>query len=258
MMLQPLLADELAALPGVAHGFFTRRGGVSRGIYASLNCGPGSGDEAAAVRENRARVAAHLGAGGLISAHQVHGAEALIVDGPWPAEMGRPRADALVTATRGLALGVQTADCAPILLCEPRAGVIAAAHAGWRGALAGILEAAVAAMEGLGAQRRRIAATVGPSIGPDAYEVGPEFEAEFLRRDAASGAFFQRGDAGVRPRFDLPGYVLHRLRRAGIAGAGALAACTYTLGDDFFSYRRSRICGEADYGRQISAIVLTY
>jgi YfiH family protein len=255
-MVQPLLANELAGLPGIAHGFFTRKGGVSQGIYASLNCGPGSGDDAAAVRENRSRVAGHLGAGDLVSAHQVHGTTALVADRPWPAG-GRPQADALVTATRGLALGVLTADCAPILLAEPQAGVVAAVHAGWRGALAGVIEACLDAMGRLGAERRRICAAVGPCIGRAAYEVGPEFEAEFRRRDAASGAYFVQSSAEERSRFDLSGYALHRLQRAGVGQAGAVAACNFALPDDFFSYRRSRICGEADYGRQISAIVLT-
>lgn len=256
-MPQPFLADGLQGLRGVAHGFFTRTGGVSQGVYASLNCGPGSGDAAAAVRENRARAAAHLGAGDLVSAHQVHGTTALAVERPWPGSRSRPQADALVTATRGLALGVLTADCAPLLLAEPEAGVVAAVHAGWRGALAGIVEAAVAAMEGLGAQRRRIRAAVGPCIGLAVYQVGPEFAAEFHRRDAASAPFFVQDGPEARPRFDLSGYALHRLRQTGVAEAGAVAACNYTLADDFFSYRRSRVCGEADYGRQISAIVLT-
>jgi len=255
-MLKPLLNDALSGLAGIAHGFFTRRGGVSQGIYASLNCGPGSGDSAAAVRENRARVAAHLGARDLVSAKQVHGTRALILDALWP-EGERPQADALVTATRGLALGVLTADCAPILLADGQAGVVAAVHAGWRGALAGIIEAAVEAMEGLGAQRQRICASVGPCIGLEAYEVGPEFEAEFRSRDAASAAFFARDSAEARPHFDLSGYALHRLRGAGLAQAAAVPACNYTLQSDFFSYRRSRLCGETDYGRQISAIVLT-
>jgi YfiH family protein len=254
-MLQPFLADELADLSGIAHGFFTRRGGVSQGIYASLNCGAGSGDDAEAVRENRTRVAAHLGAADLVSAHQVHGTTALVVEGPWPA--GRPQADAMVTATRGVALGVLTADCAPVLIADPQAGVVAAVHAGWRGALAGIIEAALDAMEGLGARRRCLRAAVGPCIGRGAYEVGPDFEAEFLRRDAASAGFFVQDGTAARPRFDLSGYALDRLRRAGVAAAGALAACNYTLQDDFFSYRRSRVRGEAGYGRQISAIVLT-
>jgi hypothetical protein len=256
-MLQPILAEEIAGLPGIAHGFFTRNGGVSQGIYASLNCGPGSGDAAAAVRENRARVASHLGASDLVSAHQVHGTTAVVVDRPWSAD-ARPKADALVTATRGVALGVLTADCAPVLLAEPQAGVVAAVHAGWRGALAGIIEACLDAMEGLGARRRRICAAVGPCIGREAYEVGPEFEAEFRSRDAASAGFFAQDGGEARPRFDLSGYAVHRLRRAGVAQAGAVAACNFTLQDDFFSYRRSRIRGEADYGRQISAIVLTY
>jgi len=256
-MLQPLLADRLAGLPGIAHGFFTRRGGVSQGIYASLNCGPGSGDDAGAVQENRTRVAVHLGAGDLLSVHQVHGTTALAVDGPWPAGGPRPKADALVTATRGLALGVLTADCAPILLAEPRAGVVAAVHAGWRGALAGIVESCLDAMEGLGARRPLIRAVVGPCIGREAYEVGPEFEAEFRTRDAASAGFFVQGSAGARPRFDLSGYAVDRLRRAGIAEAHALGACSFALQDAFFSYRRSRVRGEEDYGRQVSAIVLT-
>jgi polyphenol oxidase len=255
-MLQPLLADRLAGLPGIAHGFFTRRGGVSQGIYASLNCGPGSGDDAGAVQENRTRVVAHLGAGDLLTAHQVHGTTALIVDGPWPSGE-RPKADALVTATRGLALGVLTADCAPILLAEPRARVVAAVHAGWRGALSGIIESCLDAMEGLGARRPLIRAAVGPCIGREAYEVGPEFEAEFRARDAASAVFFVRDSAETRPRFDLSGYAGDRLRRAGIAEAQTLEPCNFALQDEFFSYRRSRVRGEADYGRQISAIVLT-
>ena len=255
-MVQPLVADELSGLPGIAHGFFTRRGGVSQGIYASLNCGAGSQDDAASVRENRARVALHLGASKLVSAYQVHGTTALLVNEPWPADK-RPRADALVTATRGLALGVLTADCAPVLLAEPQAGIIAAAHAGWRGALAGIIEAALGAMERLGASRQRILASVGPCISQSAYQVGPEFEAEFLERDAASAHFFARTSTEMRPRFDLSGYVVHRLRQAGVAAAGEVRACSYAQQEDFFSYRRTRVRGEADYGRQISAIVLT-
>jgi len=255
-MPKPLLASGLARLPGIAHGFFTRHGGVSRGIYASLNCGAGSKDDPTAVRENRARVAAHLGASNFLSAYQVHGTTALVLDEPWPAGT-RPRADAMVTARPGLALGVLTADCAPVLLAEPHAGVVAAAHAGWRGALAGIVEATLHAMEGLGARRERILAAVGPCIGQDAYEVGPEFEAEFLRQDAASDRFFTRTHAGSRPRFDLAGYVAERLLRAGVEDAGGLEVCTYAQSEDFFSYRGSSARCEPDYGRQISAIVLT-
>jgi len=255
-MVQPLLADEIAGLPGIAHGFFTRRGGVSQGVYTSLNCGAGSRDDPASVRENRARVAMHLGASELVSAYQVHGTTALVVDAPWPAD-GRPQADAMVTATRGLALGVLTADCAPVLLADPQGHVVAAVHAGWRGALAGILEAALATMVRLGAAPERIRAAVGPCIGQAAYEVGPEFETEFRERDPASATFFARKSAEIRPRFDLSGYVAHRLRRAGVERAGGITACCYTLQEDFFSYRRSRLRGEMDYGRQISAIVLT-
>jgi polyphenol oxidase len=255
-MPQPLLAAGLARVPSIAHGFFTRHGGVSQGIYASLNCGTGSKDDSAAVRENRARVTSHLGAGDLVSAYQVHGTTALVVDEAWPPD-SRPQADAMVTARRGLALGVLTADCAPVLFAEPIAGVVAAAHAGWRGALSGILEAALAAMEGLGAKRERILAAVGPCIGQEAYQVGPEFEAEFLRQDGVSAGFFLRSHTGARPRFDLPAYVAHRLRQAGVEDAGSLGMCTYAREEDFFSYRGSRARNEPDYGRQISAIVLT-
>jgi YfiH family protein len=256
-MPQPVLVPELSALPGIAHGFFTRRGGVSEGIYASLNCGVGSRDSPGAVLENRARVARHLGAHRVVSAYQVHGTTAVVMDDASPAE--RPKADALVTAMRGLAVGVLTADCAPILLADARAGVVGAVHAGWRGALAGVAEAALDAMESLGAARRHIHAAVGPCIGPDAYEVGPEFEAEFLRHGPANARFFARVGAAARtrPTFDLPGYVAHRLREAGVAMVVGVDACNYTEHIDFFSYRRSQKRGETDYGRQISAIVLS-
>jgi polyphenol oxidase len=253
-MMQPVLIPELSVLPGIAHGFFTRRGGVSEGIYASLNCGPGSGDSPEAVQENRARVARHLSACKLVSAHQVHGTTAVIMDDDAPA--ARPKADALVTATPGLALGVLTADCAPILLADARARVVGAVHAGWRGALTGVAEAALDAMESLGAVRQHIHAAVGPCIGPSVYEVGPEFEAEFLKHDPANARFFARHDAGARPTFDLPGYIAHRLRRAGVAAVVAASICNHTAHREFFSYRGSQKRGEADYGRQISAIVL--
>jgi hypothetical protein len=256
-MPHPVLMPELSGLTGIAHGFFGRRGGVSEGIYASLNCGVGSEDSPEAVSENRARVARHLGARKLVSAYQVHGTTAVIMGDEPPAE--RPKADALVTAKRGVAVGVLTADCAPILLADAQAGVVGAAHAGWRGALAGIAEAAIGAMEGLGAARRHIHAAVGPCIGPDAYEVGPEFETEFLKRDPASARFFadKRWGAEARPTFNLPAYVAHRLREAGIAVIAATDICNYTEHPEFFSYRRSQKRGETDYGRQISAIVLS-
>jgi YfiH family protein len=251
----PIIADGLASA-GIAHGFFTRRGGVSQGGYAALNCGLGSKDAPEAVRENRALVAAHLGAGSLITAHQVHGTTAVVADGSWPLE-GRPRADAIVTTVRGLAVGVLTADCAPVLFADREAGVVAAAHAGWRGALAGILEATIATMQRVGARPRRIVAAVGPSIGQDAYQVGPEFEQAFLGLDAGNARFFMRPEPGARPHFDLGAYVGQRLERAGIAGNHVSKLCTFTDGAEFFSFRRSQALGEADYGRQISAIVLT-
>jgi polyphenol oxidase len=255
-MPKPLLAPGLSTLTGIAHGFFTRHGGVSSGIYASLNCGIGSRDDSAAVCENRGRVTSHLGARNLASAYQVHGTTALVVSRPWPLD-ARPKADAMVTATRGIAIGVLTADCAPVLFADAQARVVAAAHAGWRGALSGIVEAAIIAMEGLGARRERIFAAVGPCIGQGAYEVGPEFKAEFLDRDRDSGGFFSPVNINGRPRFDLSGYIVHRLQRAGVANAAALGVCTYARDEDFFSYRRTRSRQEPDYGRQISAIVLT-
>lgn len=252
----PLVAPNLAGADGIAHGFFTRHGGVSSGIYASLNCGLGSKDDPDAVRENRARVAGRLGARELISAYQVHGVVALTVIEGWPAGE-RPRADGMATAARGLALGVLTADCAPVLFADRHARVIGAAHAGWRGALAGVLEATLEAMERLGAMRRRVEAAVGPCIGPDVYEVGPDFETEFMIKDPQSGQFFSRLRNAERSRFDLAGYVEDRLMRAGVAGAVSVGACTFSSADDYFSFRGSQARKEPDYGRQISAIVLT-
>jgi hypothetical protein len=252
----PILANELSGNAGIAHGFFTRHGGVSRGIYASLNCGAGSKDDAAAVGENRGRVAAHLAAREIVSAHQVHGTNAVIVRKAWPAAE-RPRADALVTDTPGIAVGVLTADCAPVLFADARAGVVGAAHAGWRGALDGICEATIAAMEELGASRADIRAAVGPCIGTQAYQVGADFRLQFLDQDPASERFFTPPDASGRPHFDLSAYLVSRLEALGLAAAGANAACTFANAERFFSYRRSRVKNEGDYGRQISAIVLT-
>lgn len=256
-MPQSLIVEALSALPGIAHGFFTRRGGVSEGIYASLNCGVGSKDSAEAVRENRARVAARLGARKLMTCYQVHGTTAVIADNSAPANW-RPKADALVTATPGVALGVLTADCAPILFADRQARVIGAAHAGWRGAVTGIAESTIAAMEGLGATRRRMVAAIGPCIGPKVYEVGPELEAEFLAQDAANARFFTRATPEARPHLDLSAYLADRLQKAGLPVVTTVNnACSFTSEKDFFSYRRSRLKGESDYGRQISAIVLT-
>jgi len=255
-MLAPITAPCLEGSPRIRHAFFTRHGGVSQGIYASLNCGLGSKDEAAAVRENRARVAVHLRAGTVLTAHQIHSPTAVVVTQAWP-EAERPRADALVTASRGIAVGVLAADCTPVLFADSVAGVVAAAHAGWRGAIGGVLESTIASMESLGARRADIRAAVGPCIGQDAYEVGWDFERDFLQRDPDSQRFFAAPSPGARPHFDLPAYALHRLQRAGIGHACSCTYCTYTHADDFFSFRRSQARGDVDYGRQISAIVLT-
>jgi YfiH family protein len=251
-------ASTLAGCDGIRHGFFSRRGGVSSGIYGSLNCGPGSGDEAENVRQNRARVAETLGVEPhrLLTLYQIHSAKAVIVDKPWDA--GRPpEADAVVTGTPGVALGVLTADCAPMLLCDAKARIIGAAHAGWRGALSGIVDATVAAMEELGASPERIVAAIGPAISQEAYEVGAEFVELFLAEEPASAAFFITDESSGEPHFDLAGYVAERLARLGVGAITDLGLCTYCDETRLFSYRRSQHHGENDYGRQISAIVLT-
>ncbi len=260
--MQPIMADVLG---GVAHGFFTREGGVSAGVYASLNGGWGSGDDAAAVAENRARIAGRLGAAHLVSLHQVHSADAVAVTGPWggpgvgsgcgSGEADRPRADAMATDRPGLALAVLTADCAPVLLADARAGVVGAAHAGWKGALGGVLEAVVEAMEALGAERDRIVAAIGPTISQRAYEVGPEFVERFLEEDRENGRYFA-GGPGDRAVFDLPGYCLGRLGAAGVGVAAWTGHCTYSDPRRFFSYRRACHRGETDYGRLVAAIAL--
>jgi len=250
MTLSPLLADSL---DGVGHGFFTRQGGVSTGLYASLNGGPGSNDSAEVVTENRSRICAHLSIGALVSVYQVHGDRVEPVTGPWPG--ARPQADAMVTDRPGLGLAILTADCAPVLLAEPGAGVIGAAHAGWKGALAGVLEAVISAMEGLGAERSRIAAAIGPTISQRAYEVGPEFVERFLDEDRGFSRFFA-GGTGDRAMFDLPGFCLHRLRAAGVARVEWIGHCTYSDPDRFYSYRRTTHAREADYGRLVAAIAL--
>lgn len=242
-----------ALLDGLPHGFFTRQGGVSAGPYDSLNCGPGSGDDPAAVAENRARVAAHLGVApqGLRTVHQVHG-DAVVVAGPdAPAE--RPRADAQVTAQPGVAVGALAADCAPVLFADPEAGLVGAAHAGWRGALEGVLEATVARMAAMGARPERIRAVVGPCISQRAYEVGPEFVERFLDADREHARFFAGGAAG-KAQFDLPGFCLSRLRAAGVEHCAWTGHCTYADPMRFFSWRRTCHEGAADYGRLIAAI----
>jgi purine-nucleoside/S-methyl-5'-thioadenosine phosphorylase / adenosine deaminase len=252
-----LCASSLGAIDGLRHGFFTRQGGVSGGIYASLNCGPGSRDDTANVAENRARVAEILGVkpDRLLSLSQQHSAEAVTVKKPWDGAK-TPEADAMVTSTPGLALGVLTADCAPVLFADGEAGVIGAAHAGWRGALLGIVEATVKAMEKLGAAPERITAVIGPAISQKAYEVGSQYLEQFLAEEPGSGPFFVTDEASGEPHFDLPGYVGERLARAGVGQIADLGLCTYCEETRLFSYRRSQHHGEEDYGRQISAIVL--
>lgn len=251
MTLEILTSDLLAPLK---HGFFTRHGGASSGVFSGLNCGTGSSDQSEAVTINRQRTAEamQVDPDALMAVHQIHSANVITVTGPTPE---KPRADAMVTATPGLALSILTADCQPVLFADHTAGVIGAAHAGWRGALDGVLEATLDAMETMGAQRANIAAVIGPSISQAAYEVGPEFLDEFLAEDQNNTRFFANG-AGDRMQFDLPAYGLHRLRNAGVGTAEWTRHCTYSDSDRFFSYRRSTHAKEADYGRLISAIRL--
>jgi polyphenol oxidase len=241
------------ALAGLRHGFFGREGGVSTGVYASLNAGAGSNDDAAAVSENRRRIAASFGAPPemLVGAHQVHSPRAVFVDAPWPGE--RPHADALVTTTPGLALSILTADCAPVLLADARAGVIGAAHAGWKGALGGVLEAVVALMREHGA--RRIVAAIGPCIHQPSYEVGGEFEARFRAADAGFERFFAPGRAD-RSLFDLPGFCTWRLQDLGAAVIETLPLDTYAHPAKLHSHRRSVHEKLGDYGRNCAVIAL--
>ena len=243
------------SLGGVKHAFFGRAGGVSTGIYASLNAGTGSRDDADAVRENRRRIAAAFDARPerLIGVHQVHSPTAVFVDASWNGE--RPHADALVTTTPGLVLSVLTADCAPVLLADQAAGVIAAAHAGWKGALAGVLESTVALMQEKGAAPERIAATIGPCIHQPSYEVGPEFAARFSEAGPAPARYFARG-RNDRLQFDLPGFCAERLQEAGAGPVEILPLDTYALPEALFSHRRSVHRAEGDYGRNCAAIAL--
>jgi len=253
-----LIEANTLAFAGIRHGFFTREGGVSDGVYASLNGGVGSGDSAANVAENRARMAAALDVEprNLVTACQIHSPDVVVAEAPWTVE-ARPRADAIVTRTRGIAVGVTTADCGPILLLDPEMRVIGAAHAGWRGALAGVAEAAVAAMERLGAERDRIRAALGPMIRQTSYEVGPDLIARFAADDPESSRFFRPARRDGHALFDLAGYVIARLRRAGIEQIEDLGLCTYAEPQRFFSFRRSTHRGETDYGRHVNAIALT-
>lgn len=250
MTLHPVTSDDLP----VSHGFFTRAGGASSGVFAGLNCGLGSSDQRETVLINRARVATHLGVAPdrLVSVHQTHSARAIPVEAPLAAPI---EADGMVTATPGLALGILTADCQPVLFADPTHRVIGAAHAGWKGAVDGILEATLDAMEALGADRARTTAVIGPSISQRAYEVGPEFFERFQEDDPENAQFFANGE-GDRMQFDLIGFGLDRLRRAGVKSASWTGHCTYSDAKRFYSYRRSVHQREADYGRLISAICL--
>ncbi|PWK59533.1 hypothetical protein C7455_10778 [Roseicyclus mahoneyensis] len=241
-------------LDGVRHGFFARRGGASSGIFEGLNCGGGSSDQSEIVAMNRDRVADAMGVSPdrLITVHQVHSAQAVTLDAP---PVDRPRADAIVTATPGLAIAVLTADCQPVLFADREAGVIGAAHAGWRGAQDGVLEVTIDTMVGMGARRSAIHAVIGPSISQRAYEVGQEFFERFIDDDRANARFFVNGADG-KYLFDLPGYGLGRLREAGVAAAEWTRHCTYADPERFYSYRRATHRGEADYGRLISVIRL--
>ena len=250
-----LTSGLLSRAAGVRHAFFTRQGGVSQGVYASLNVGSGSRDDPEAVLENRARAAAHFGAPPerLLTCYQIHSAIAVAADEPW-AE--RPEADAVVSRTPGLVLGALAADCAPVLLVDPEAKVIAAVHAGWRGAVGGVIEAAIETMKSLGARPDRTLAAVGPCIGQASYEVGLEFLETFTRDAPGSERFFRPGQAADKRQFDLPGFVLGRLAAAGIAEAEWTGRDTYAEPDLFFSNRRAVHRGEGDYGRLLSAITL--
>jgi YfiH family protein len=253
----PIEAPALA-LPGIRHAFFTRAGGVSTGLYAGLNTGVGSSDARDTVLENRRRAAEHLGTthDRLATPYQVHGTNALAVEQAWGPGLG-PKADAVVTDRPGIAVGVGTADCGPVLLADAEAGVVAAAHAGWRGALTGILESTIDAMERLGADRGCIAAVLGPTISVSAYEVGPEFVARFAEADARNGRFFRPSEREGHAYFDLPAYVVARLAQAGLSEVHHVGLCTYADETRFFSYRRATHRGEPDYGRLLSAIVLS-
>jgi polyphenol oxidase len=251
-----ITAPLLTAMSGIRHGFFTRRGGESAGIYAALNCGLGSNDERHRVVMNRDKVATHLGGkpGSLVTVHQHHGTTALTIDRTFAGAV--PKADALVTRIPGLVIGALAADCTPVLFADPTAGVVAAAHAGWRGAVDGILEATIAAMEQIGARRADIRAAIGPCIHQPNYEVGPEFEAKFLAAAPGNARFFHIPPGQSKVHFDLPGFVAHRLDAARIGGVTASSHCTYATPELFYSYRRATHRGEPDYGRQISAIVV--
>jgi YfiH family protein len=253
-----LKAQNLSGTDAIAHGFFGRRGGVSEGIFASLNCGPGSGDDRARVVENRNRVLATLADGAdakLVTLYQIHSPRAVMVKAPWEIG-GAPEADGMATKVPGIALGILTADCAPVLLADHEAKVIGAAHAGWKGAASGVIAGVVETMEMLGARRARIRAAIGPAIAQANYEVGPEFRARFVDIDPRHERFFVPGKRAFHWQFDLEGFVAERLGAAGVGDIERLSVCTYADEDAYFSFRRTTHRGETDYGRDISAILL--
>jgi YfiH family protein len=246
----------LAAIPGLRHAFFTREGGVSNGIYQGLNGGLGSSDDQSHVAENRRRMAERMGVAleNFVSVHQVHSPDVVVATGPWPTET-RPRADAIVTRTEGVAIGVTAADCGPILFADATARVIGAAHAGWKGALTGVLESTVDAMEKLGADRSGIVAAIGPLIRQHSYEVGSEFVERFLDADAENGVFFIPSTRASHSMFDLAGFIRMRLENAGVLMIDDTGVDTYS-DERFYSYRRSVHRKEPDYGRHVHAIAL--
>lgn len=252
-----ITAPSLSRLPGIRHGFFTRQGGVSEGLYASLNGGMGSRDDLANVQENRARMALDLGIApeALVACWQVHSPTAVVLDKPWSRE-DAPQADAVVTASPGLGATVTVADCGPVLFADPLARVVGAAHAGWKGAFGGVLAATVARMEELGAVRSRMVAAIGPLIRQDSYEVGDDFIARFLEEDRAHARFFRAAERPGHALFDLPGFIAHRLNEAGVGTVEDLQLDTYSDEARFFSYRRATHRKEADYGRMVAAIAL--
>lgn len=259
--LPPTITDPLLdGMDGVRHAFFTRQGGVSRGVYASLNVGYGSDDDPAAVSENRDRAMAVFGlsAEALATVYQVHGTQVVMADRDWALE-ARPHADGMVTDRPGTVIGILTADCVPVLFAgENGQGgtVVGGAHAGWRGAISGILDSTVAAMEELGCRRSDIRASIGPCIGRDSYEVGPEFPQPFFDEDPANSRFFTPGKRDGHPMFDIAGYVEDRLRKQGLNAIGRIEADTCADADRFFSYRRKTLTGDPDYGRELSAIAI--
>tara|TARA_R110002095_G_scaffold113977_2_gene99493 strand:- start:4785 stop:5555 length:771 start_codon:yes stop_codon:yes gene_type:complete len=250
-------SDALSAFPNITHGFFTREGGISSGIYEGRNCGLGSDDLRSKVIENRGRTADDLGVprDHLLTVYQVHSPNVIVADKPWAADAA-PEGDALVTATRGLALGILTADCTPILFADPEAGVIGAAHAGWKGAIGGVLEATIDAMTSLGAKPAQISCSVGPTISQANYEVGPEFQKQFVAEAPDNNIYFIPSARENHFQFDLSRFVADRLDRLGINSIDNINLCTYADATRFFSYRRTTHAGESDYGRQISSIAL--